>query len=363
MDITQIPKSMNVDVNKWLHYLTALGVNFINPYEEGWDIPGREGGRPATFNQISAQDLTMTNVIAHYIDLMNKIEEMIGELSGVSRQRQGSISSNELVGNVERSVVQSSHITEVLFWIHNDIKKRSYTMLVNVAKHAWRNSDRKSLYYVLDDMSRKFIDISPEFLYSDFGVFLTDSSKEAQNIEVLKTLLQPAMQNGASLLDAANVLTADNMNVIKRQLEEVDKKRAQMIQQQQEAEAAMQQAATQAEQQRFAADVTLRQDELRIKEEDSIRKAEVQLAIANIGANAQEGGTDSGPSIMPEEIEMERQKISLQSEKIQKDYTLKSRQIEETIRKDKKAEEFKVQEIAIKKKVANKPVSKPSKSK
>jgi hypothetical protein len=233
-------------------------------------------------------------------------------------------------------------------------------MLINVAKHAWRNSERKSLYYVLDDMSRKFIDISPEFLYSDFGVFLTDSSKEAQNIEVLKTLLQPAMQNGASLLDAANVLTADNMNVIKRQLEEVDKKRAQMMQQQQEAEAAMQQAATQAEQQRFAADVTLRQDENRIKEEDSIRKAEVALAIANIGANAQEGGTEAGPSIMPEEIEMERQKISLQSEKIQKDYTLKSRQIEETIRKDKKAEEFKVQEIAIKKKIANKPTPRPA---
>jgi len=351
---------MNVDVNKWLHYLTALGINFINPYEEGWDIPGREGGRPATFNQISAQDLTMTNVISNYIDLMNKIEEMIGELSGVSRQRQGSINSNELVGNVERSVVQSSHITEILFWIHNDIKKRAYTMLVNVAKHAWRNSDKKSLYYVLDDMSRKFIDITPEFLYSDFGVFLTDSSKEAQNIEVLKTLLQPAMQNGASLLDAANVLTADNMNVIKRKLEEVDKKRLQAVQQEQEAQAQMQQAATQAEQQRFAADVTLRQDENRIKEEDSIRKAETSLAIAEIGANAQGGSEGEGPAIMPEEIEMERKKISLQQDKIEKDYTLKSKQIEETIRKDKKAEEFKVQEIAIKKKVANKPTPRPA---
>ena len=89
-------------------------------------------------------------------------------------------------------------------------------MLLNVAKHAWRNSEKKSLYYVLDDMSRKFIDITPDFLYSDYGVFITDSSKEAQNIEVLKTLLQPAMQNGASLLDAANILTADNMNSSKK---------------------------------------------------------------------------------------------------------------------------------------------------
>jgi hypothetical protein len=361
MDITQIPKSMNVDVNKWLHYLTALGVNFINPYEEGWDIPGREGGRPAAFNQIGAQDLTMTNVIANYIDLMNKIEEMLGELSGVSKQRQGQISSSELVGNVERSVVQSSHITEVLFWTHNDIKKRAYMSLLNVAKHAWKNSDKKSLYYVLDDMSRKFVDITPDFLYSDFGVFMSDSSKEAQNIEVLRTLLQPAMQNGASLLDAASVLTADNMNVIKRKLEEIDKKREQMVQQQQQNEAAIQQSITQAEQQRAAADLTLRQEELRIKEEDSIRKAEVQLELARISAGAQEEGVGNmEPTYDPEQMQIEMEKLNLQRDKMDKDYSLKSKQVEETIRKDKKAEEFKVQEIAIKRKVANRPAPRPA---
>ena len=226
MDITQIPTSMNVDVNKWLHYLTALGVNFINPYEEGENNEyGRAGGKPSQFNQISAQDLTMTGVISNYIDLMNKIEEMLGELCGVSRQRQGSISTNELVGNVERSVIQSSHITETLFYIHNNIRKRVYSQLLNAAKHAWRYSKKESLYYILDDMSRQFIDLNEDFLYSDFGVFLSDSSKEHQNIEVLKSLLQPAMQNGASLLDAAHILTSDNMNQIKKRLEDIDKKK------------------------------------------------------------------------------------------------------------------------------------------
>lgn len=33
VDITQIPKSMNIDINKWAHYLSSVGVNFINPYE------------------------------------------------------------------------------------------------------------------------------------------------------------------------------------------------------------------------------------------------------------------------------------------------------------------------------------------
>jgi hypothetical protein len=74
MDITQIPKSMGVDAAHWMHYLSALGVNFVNPYEEGWDIPGKEGGKPSSFNQISAMDTTMSNVIAQYIQLMEKVE-------------------------------------------------------------------------------------------------------------------------------------------------------------------------------------------------------------------------------------------------------------------------------------------------
>ena len=113
MDITQIPKSMNITPDRWMHYLSSVGVNFINPYEEGWNIAGREGGKPATFNQITSLDLTMSNVIAEYIQLMDKIEILAGTISGITTQRQGEISTSELVGNVERSVVQSSHITEI----------------------------------------------------------------------------------------------------------------------------------------------------------------------------------------------------------------------------------------------------------
>ena len=173
MDITQVPKSMGMEADKWLHYLTALGVVFVNPYEEGWDIPGREGGKPASFNQFQSLDLTMSNVIAGYIQLMDKIEYMIGEISGVSAQRQGSISSNELVGNVERSVVQSANITEPWFWKHNLAKRNAYTNILNAAKHAYSTNGFKKLHYILDDGSRKFLEVTEDFLYSDFDMHVS----------------------------------------------------------------------------------------------------------------------------------------------------------------------------------------------
>ena len=236
MDITQIPKSMNITPDRWMHYLSSVGVNFINPYEEGWNVPGREGGKPATFNQITSLDLTMSNVIAEYIQLMEKIEQLAGTISGITEQREGSISSSELVGNVERSVIQSSHITEPLFWAHNQCKRHVLNMLLNTAKGAWEQTGKRKLSYIFDNGERAYLDISNKFYYEDMDVFVSDTSKDMENIQKLQQLIQPAMQNGASLLEAAEILTNDNFNILKQKLQEMQERQEQMQQQQQEAE-------------------------------------------------------------------------------------------------------------------------------
>jgi hypothetical protein len=343
MDVTQIPKSMGIDVNKWLHYLSALGVNLINPYEEGWDIPGREGGKPAQFNGISAQDLSMTNVIAGYLELLDKIDGMVGELSGVSKQRQGQIQQRELVGNVERSVIQSSHITEPLFWKHNLAKKNTLTCLLNVAKTAWANTGKEKLHFIFNDAVRIFMDITDDFLYSDFDVFLSDSSKEHMDIEKLHTLIQPAMQNGTGLLDAAEILTADNLTEIKTKLRKLDEERQQREQAQIEAQQRAQMEATQAQ-------MELATEENRIKEEDSIRKADTAIQVALINAESRGEGEGEGD-------DADFEKARLQAEKIRGDYELKNKQLGEDARKNRKAEEQRDKEIEIKRKQANKPVA------
>lgn len=242
MDITQIPKSMNITPDRWMHYLSSVGVNFINPYEEGWNIPGRDGGKPATFNQITSLDLTMGDVIAEYIQLMDKIEQLAGTITGITEQRLGSITTNELVGNVERSVQQSSHITEPLFWVHNQCKRRVLNMLLNTAKGCWQQSGKKKLQYIYDNGERAFLNITNDFYFEDFDIFVTDTSKDIQNMQKLQQLIQPAMQNGASLLEAAEVLTTDNLNLLKQKLKDIQdrQEKLQQEQAQQEQEQAQQ---------------------------------------------------------------------------------------------------------------------------
>lgn len=274
MDITQIPKSMNITPDRWMHYLSSVGVNLINPYESAWGIPGREGGKPAQFNQITSLDLTMSNVIAEYIQLMDKIEQLAGTITGITEQRQGAISTSELVGNVERSVLQSSHITEPLFWVHNQCKKHVLTMLLNTAKGVWEESGKKKLQYVFDNGERAFLAITKEFYYEDMDVFVSDTSKDAENIAKLQQLIQPAMQNGASLLEAAEVLTNDNFNIIKQKLKDMQDRQDQLLQQQQEAQ---QQQAMQLQQMQNEA----KEQELMLKE------AEMDLQRYKIDADNQ----------------------------------------------------------------------------
>jgi hypothetical protein len=353
MDVTQIPKKYGFGIEKWLHYLTSIGVNFINPYEEGWDVPGREGGKASQFNQIGTQDLSMSNVISGYIELMMKIEEMIGEISGVSKQRQGAISQNELVGNVNRAVIQSSHITEPIFWKHNQCKRRCLNLLINIARHAYAESGKSKLQYILSDGSRTFLDIADDFIYSDFDIFVSDSTQELQNIEVIKSLLQPAMQNGASLLDAAYILTSTNMTMIKQKLAEVEEKKLKN-------EQAMLEQQDAVKKQQLELEAQIRSEENRIKEEDSIRKAETAIEVAMISAsmNGQDTGTEE-PQTDPFMEELERQKLALQQKKIDEDTNLKGRALSEAERKNRVAEQQKEQEIKIKRTAANRPVAKP----
>ena len=320
VDVTQIPKDMGIDINKWLHYLSALGVMFINPYDEGWDIPGREGGRPSQFNQFTALDLTMAPVIDQYINLMAKIEDMASEITGVSKQREGAISSNELVGNVERSVIQSAHITEPWFWVHNQVKREVLTMLLDTSKEAWKGNKR-CLHYILDDATRAFLTLSDNFFYEDMDVFIDDSTKNQQQIEALRNLMQPAMQNGASLLDIAEIITMDNVNMIKNRLEEIEQKR---MQQQQ----AMEEAQAQREQQAIQMQNEIKEEELMIKEaEMDLKKYEIdqnnQTKIVVAQLNAYRGSENQDADMNGQVDVIEIGKQALEQQKINSDAAAK----------------------------------------
>ena len=333
MDITQIPKSMGITPERWMHYLSSVGVNFINPYEEGWNVPGREGGKPAQFNQLTALDLTMSQVISEYIQLMDKIEALAGTISGITEQRQGAISSSELVGNVERSVVQSSHITEPLFWVHNQVKRHVLNMLLNVAKGAWEETGKSKLQYIFDNGERAFLDLNHKFYYEDMDVFVSDTSKDLENIQKLQQLIQPAMQNGASLLEAAEILTNDNFNIIKQKLKDMQTRQDQLAQQQQQAEAEREQQLQQMQNEVRQQELMLQEAQMDLQRYQIDQDNQTKIAVAEISAYRGTENKDQDMSGIPDPIEIAKDatnQLKIREDQYSKRYEAKQkREIED----------------------------------
>lgn len=321
MDITQIPKSMGITPEKWLHYLSSVGVNFVNPYEGNPSDPS--GTRAAAFNQFGQADLTMSNVIAEYIQLMEKIEQLAGKIAGITEQREGAVSASELVGNVERSVVQSSHITEPLFWQHNQCKRHVLNMLLNTAKGAWEETGKQKLSYIFDNGERAFLDISPKFYYEDMDVFVSDTSKDLENIQKLQQLIQPAMQNGASLLEAAEILTNDNFNIIKQKLKDMQTRQEQLQQQQQQAEAEQAQMLQQMQNEAKEQELMLQEAQMDLQRYQIDQDNATKIAVAEISAYRGTEDKDQDMNGIPDPIEIADQALQqrkLDSEQYTKRY-------------------------------------------
>ncbi|HEY8364444.1 MAG TPA: hypothetical protein VIK84_02620, partial [Haloplasmataceae bacterium] len=197
MDFGLLPKSQGWTVAEWMYYFDNLGVAWVNSHEEG-----REGdpNSVSKFNQIGAGvDMTLSNTVGQYIEILNKLEDMAGELCGVSRQRQGQISSTETVGGVERSVLQSSYITEQWFMYHNEVKRQVLTQLLNTAKIAYING--KKAQFILNDVQRVFLDIDGALLNdSEYGVHVSNSSRDNMIKDKLEQLAQVALQTDKARL-------------------------------------------------------------------------------------------------------------------------------------------------------------------
>ena len=181
-------------------------------------------------------------------------------------------------------------------------------MLLDTARYAWKDN-KTVLNYILDDATRAFVTLSDSFFYEDMDIFVDDSTKERNELEQLRQLMQPAMQNGASLLDIAEIITMDNINEIKQRLEEIENKRMQQMQEQQQAE-------QEAQRQLVEEQNRVKEEELMIKEaEMDLEKykidtdAQTKITVAQLNAYRGSENMDQNMNNIPDPIEIADQAL------------------------------------------------------
>ena len=249
MDLAMVPKGWEVD--KWLYYAKINHIAVVDSFKEGNGGAAQGKLAGALANQSSGViDAEQGNYIQEHINLLEFIKNEMGEVAGITRQREGQISNRETVGGVERSNLQSSHITEWLFTQHDDVKKRALECFLETAKIAMRGRNKKFQYITFDGALKTLEIDGNNFADSDYGIVI-DASPETQNLSArLESLAQAALQNQMlSLSSIMKIYTSSSLSEIRRTIEKDEReiKERQAEQWQKEQELAQQQLQTQLE--------------------------------------------------------------------------------------------------------------------
>ena len=298
LDLAKVPAGWSID--KWLYFAKTSGIAVTDSFKEG--NVGAATGKLAgglNNNTTGVIDAELGNTIQAQIALLEFIKMEMADVTGVTKQREGQISNRETVGGVERATLQSSHITEWLFAVHEDVKKRVLECFIETAKIALQGSSKK-FNYILSDNSQRIMDIDGDtFAESDYGL-VVDTSKGSQELsQKLESLAQAALQNQSIRFSTMMKLFNSSSLAEKQRLVEKDEKEMQeMAQQNQQQQMQMQQQ---------QAEMAMQQKQAEMELEDSLNQRDNETKIL-ISTMQQANNADDG-IIEPEYSEEARDRL------------------------------------------------------
>lgn len=309
------------DIDVWEMEARERGILFDDDSPENTKAP--------VSNQTVARniDLTRTNEIQSRYNLAVQMKNECWELIGMSRQRMGSVSASESATGTNTAISQSYSQTEPLFVAHEYVLGQVYQAIVDAALYIESSKPESTLSYVTNEGESAFIQVSGSDLkLRDIKVFPTNRPEDTQMFNELRQLAQPAMQNGASLYEVAELWATKSMRELRKifrdlkerneamQQQSIDQKNQELQNQREIAQAQMEQA-NNFKQQDIANDNYQR-------ELDRISKEK----IAMISAESKNASTDIDNNGIPDVLEIS--KLANEQSKASKDYETKMSELQ-----------------------------------
>ena len=278
---------------EWIKYATINKMAWLDPTSEILKGPS-QGKSAGAFNTLTATNVPLGDpqAIQMYSNLLLEIEATLGKLAGVTGAREGQIQNREAVGNVEREVSQTSHITEKWFVLDANFRKRALGKFLECCKYAYKKNPKKG-QFILDDMGAVMVQNFDEFCLSEYDVHISNSSADTQLYQELKSLSQAAVQNGqATIGDLIAISQSESVQEISRRLADSAEKIKQQQQEMQEKQLQQQQEAAQMQQQTAQAQM---QHEIQEKDKDrAVKYADIEskeriAGMREIGSELRDG--------------------------------------------------------------------------
>ena len=264
-DINMIPKKWDLD--KFMYYVEGTGIAWVDYNKEGIQLSPQHQ---------SVLDMSI-KTIEQYVLLLETTMQEWEKISGVNRQRQGTIGAYEGKGASQQAIVQSSHITEDLFRKFARFEQRELQGMLDYSKEAWI-SGKKSMY-VMPDTTMQYLDLdSLGHMETEYGIFVSDAGRDQENLRQARELSQAMIQNGMPASAVLDLMDTENFSGIKEKLKKAEAAQKELEQAQQQAQQQQAQQAMQMEQMKMQADA---------QEKDRDRRKDIEVALINAEAKDQ----------------------------------------------------------------------------
>lgn len=317
LDLAKVPAKWDID--KWMYYAKTNNIAVVDSFKEG-NVGAATGKLAGGLNNASSGviDAELGNSIQQSINLLEFIKLEMADVAGISKQREGQISNRETVGGVERATLQSSHITEWLFFTHDDVKRRVLECFLETAKIALKGRTKK-FQYILSDNSMKIMDIDgDEFAEADYGLVIDNSNAIQELQQKMDMLAQAALQNQA--LSFSSIMKLYNSSSLAEKQRMVEKAELDMQQRQQET----QQQQMQMQQQQMQAEAQAKEADMQLQDQLNQRDNETKILVATIAAESKNVNTEPEFSIesqanLNEKIRQFDERLKLDKERLEFD--------------------------------------------
>jgi len=206
---------------QWMRYVTVNKFGWLDPTNEILKGPS-QGKSAGAFNTLTATNVQIgdPSAIQMYTNLLVDLENTMGKLAGVSGAREGQIQSRQAVGNVEREVAQTSHITEKWFAIDGNFRKNALTKFLECCKFAYKKNPKRG-QYLLDDMGMEMITQFTEFSSAEMDIYIANGNEDTKLYDKLEANFQAAIQTGqAKIADMYAISSSESIQEIGRKLQD-----------------------------------------------------------------------------------------------------------------------------------------------
>jgi len=200
-----IPSEEGWDEDKFMYYGDALGYLFIDETNPNF---------AAAIQALKDVDMSLASHIIQLHELIERLKQEFYSSIGFNPQRMGEVTQSAGKGTTQEAIVRSFTTSRELFRLFDEFIESELNGLIDYSKVAWIDGKRGAFVNPTGKIYEVDID-GMEHAATEYGIFVRDTSTEAESLNILKQWGFSMAQNDRDPEMLAEVAEAKNVASLK----------------------------------------------------------------------------------------------------------------------------------------------------